>query len=124
VRKRAGARCEYCHFPEAFAELRFKIDHVVARKHGGASDLGNVALACFRCNTCKGPNLTGVDPKTGSVTVLFNPRSDEWSQHFRWSGERLKGKTPQGRTTIEVLRINRPDVVALRRSLRAEGVQF
>jgi hypothetical protein len=46
------------------------------------------------------------------------------SQHFRWSGERLKGKTPQGRTTIEVLRINRPDVVALRRSLRAEGVQF
>jgi hypothetical protein len=34
VRVRAGHRCEYCRFPEAFAELPFHLDHVIAQQHG------------------------------------------------------------------------------------------
>ena len=30
VRQRAGSRCEYCQFPEAFAELRFQINRTDA----------------------------------------------------------------------------------------------
>jgi hypothetical protein len=30
VRGRAGARCEYCQFPEAYAELRFQINRTDA----------------------------------------------------------------------------------------------
>ena len=124
IRQRAGLRCEYCHLPESVAELRFQADHVVAEKHGGATELGNLCWACFRCNSHKGPNLAGLDERTGEMARLFNPRADVWTEHFRWSGPKLAGKTPVGRATIQVLCINRMDTVLLRRSLMAEGVEF
>jgi len=83
--------------------------------------LDNLALSCFFCNTFKGPNLAGVDPDTGEVTKLFHPRRDRWPDHFRWNGPVLEGRTAVGRTTIEVLRINRADAIAVRRSLMEEG---
>ena len=55
---------------------------------------------------------------------LFNPRIDVWQVHFRWSGPKLLGKTPEGRATVNVLCINRVDTLLLRRSLMAEGVCF
>lgn len=124
VRQRAGGRCEYCHLPEAVAELHFQVDHVVAQKHGGGSGIVNLAWACFRCNTHKGPNLAGKDRRTRRVLRLFNPRTDAWKDHFRWSGPTLIGKTGIGRVTVDVLCINRPDALLLRRSLMAEGTGF
>lgn len=100
------------------------MDHVVARKHGGRGLAENLAFACFRCNTHKGPNLSGLDPTTGQLTRLFNPRTDTWTHHFRWSGPKLMGRTAVGRTTTGVLCINRPDSILLRRALTAEGVDF
>ena len=47
VRRRAGFRCEYCHFPERFSGLNFQIDHVIAEKHGGPTDGENFALSCI-----------------------------------------------------------------------------
>jgi len=83
-----------------------------------------LAWACFRCNTHKGPNLAGVDEKTGAMTRLFNPRSDVWEEHFRWAGAKLTGRTEIGRTSIQVLCINRPDTLLLRKSLMSEGIAF
>lgn len=80
----------------------------------------NLALACLRCNSHKGPNLAGIDPDTGRMTRLFHPRQDIWDQHFRWNGPYLLGLTDVGRTTIAVL--TNPDYVALRESLIAEGL--
>jgi len=51
---------------------------VVPRQHGGTDDPGNLALACHRCNLRKGPNLTGIDPITGEIVPLFDPRRDRW----------------------------------------------
>lgn len=124
IRQRAGFRCEYCHFPEEVAELRFQVDHVLAEKHGGRTDPENLSWACFRCNSHKGPNLAGMDERTRKVTRLFNPRQDVWTEHFRWSGPKLLGKTAVGRVTVAVLCINRMDAVLLRRSLMAEGLGF
>ena len=39
VRLRARFRCEYCHFPERFTGLNFQIDHVIAEKHGGPTEV-------------------------------------------------------------------------------------
>src|SRR6267142_7252614 len=64
VLERAGHRCEYCRMPQRFDALVFEIEHVIAKQHGGRDDLGNRAAACFACNRHKGPNLSGVDPKT------------------------------------------------------------
>ena len=124
VRRRARFRCEYCRFPERFAELSFQIDHIVARQHSGKNDAANLAFACFRCNSHKGTNLAGVDPKSGRVVRLFHPRQDVWRENFAWQGPTLIGLTPIGRATANVLRINRPDAVLARATLLEEGISF
>lgn len=121
VRRRAQRRCEYCHFPEELAELPFQIDHIIAKQHGGAPVIENLALACAFCNRHKGPNLSGVDPVTNKVVRLFDPRKQSWPEHFSWNGPLLVGKTDTGRATIQTLAINRADAVAVRRLLFAEG---
>jgi len=124
VRRRARFRCEYCQFPERFAELSFQIDHIIARQHSGKNDTANLAFACFRCNSHKGTNLAGIDPRSGRVIRLFHPRQDAWEENFAWNGSRLNGLTPVGRATISVLRINRPDAVLARAALIEEGISF
>jgi hypothetical protein len=122
VRRRAAGRCEYCLFPESASELPFHIDHIIAEKHGGQSEAENLALACFSCNLRKGSNIAGLDPDTGELTPLFNPRAEGWSEHFAWDGVRLRGRTPIGRTTVAVLDINHVDSLAVREALREEGL--
>ena len=122
VWRRARNRCEYCGFPAEFTRVPFQIDHIIAEKHRGKTVLENLALSCFFCNTFKGPNLAGVDPKTRKIIRLFHPRRDRWQDHFRWDGAVLEGRTGVGRTTIEVLRINHEDAVAVRESLLEEGL--
>lgn len=120
VRLRAQLRCEYCQFPEVFTRVPFQMDHFIPEKHDGPTTLENLAFSCFYCNTHKGPNLAGLDPETGELTRLFHPRHDRWPEHFRWNGAVLEGLTAVGRTTIKVLCVNRPDAIAVRRSLQEE----
>ncbi len=120
--RRGGGRCEYCHFPAKGAELPFHVDHIIAEKHGGGTDSANLAWACFSCNLRKGPNIAGFDPFTGSLTRLFNPRSDVWSEHFEWDGASLRGTSAIGCTTIAVLDMNDVDSVAVRQALRDEAI--
>jgi hypothetical protein len=89
------------------SELRHHIEHVIAKQHGGSEDPENLALACHRCNFRKGPNLTGIDPQTGQVARLFNPRRDRWSDHFAVEGVRITGLSASGRATVRVLDLNR-----------------
>ena len=122
VRKRALGCCEYCGLPEQYSSAPFQMDHIIAEQHSGLTVPSNLALACYACNHHKGPNLGGVDPRTGAKTWLFHPRRHKWSRHFAWDGAVLKGRTPIGRTTIAVLAINAPHRIAQRASLLAEGV--
>ena len=122
VRQRAGGICEYCHMPEQSDELDFQVDHVIARKHHGQDDPGNLAWACFACNNHKSSNIAGRDSSTGDVVPLFNPRQDRWDEHFCWDGSELLGLTPIGRVTVDVLAINLWYRRALRESLIAEGL--
>jgi len=69
--------------PAQFDELAFEIEHVIAKQHGGGDELENRAAACFACNRHKGPNISGIDPKSGSKVWLFNPRRHKWERHFR-----------------------------------------
>lgn len=123
VRRRAGNRCEYCRLPQAAFRRPFHIEHIIARQHGGQTDLENLALACWYCNLKKGPNLTAIDPESAAVVPLFHPRNDGWSDHFTLritTGNPpaidVKGLTPIGRATVQVLGINEQ----MRRILRYE----
>ncbi len=122
VRRRAGGFCEYCRSPESLSHLPFPLDHIIARQHGGQTTEDNLALACPECNLHKGPNITGIDPKTKTLTRLFNPRVDSWTQHFRWNGAFLSGRTAIGRTTEYVIAANSPSRVELRRAWIQAGV--
>src|SRR4051794_29510176 len=122
VRQRAEWVCEYCRMAQAFDPITFPIDHIISRQHGGRTVSENLALSCFDCNTYKGPNIAGIDPVGAALTRLFHPRSDAWNDHFEWKGAMVVGKTAVGRTTIEVLSINRIERVATRAALIAEGV--
>src|SRR5579863_6020323 len=109
VRARAGESCEYCQRRQAASPLiPLQIEHIVPRKHDGSDHLDNLALACSECNLHKGSDLTGLDPDTGLVTLLFNPRRDRWVEHFGWDGPRIVGRSPIGRTTVRVLQLNSP----------------
>jgi hypothetical protein len=115
VRDRASHCCEYCQLHQDDSPLAaLHIEHIRPRKHGGTDDKENLALACIDCNLRKGPNLTGIDPETGDVTVLFHPRQDSWAAHFEWSGIHLHGRTAIGRTTVKVLELNSDDRLDLR----------
>ncbi len=107
---------------QQFDELIFQVEHIVPKKHHGPTESGNLALACFACNNHKGTNLTGIDPEGGGVVRLFNPRRDNWEDHFEWEGALLLGRTPVGRATIDVLAINLDYRCALREALIEEGV--
>jgi 5-methylcytosine-specific restriction endonuclease McrA len=118
VRVRAANLCEYCLLPQENCSLIHHIEHVVAKQHGGTDDIGNLALACHRCNLRKGPNLTGVDPVTTEIVRLYNPRQDRWTEHFQLVEAVIVGITAIGRTTIHVLSINDARRVELRSLLR------
>lgn len=121
---RAGFRCEYCHLEQAFHELPFQVEHIIAKKHKGDDDEENLALSCYSCNAFNGPNIAGIDPQSQQLTRLFHPRRDLWDDHFSWVGCELVGSTDVGRTTVEVLRMNNEENMALRRLLIALGVTF
>lgn len=105
---RAQARCEYCLIHQEDTPFSHHIDHIIARQHGGETELENLALACLDCNKYKGPNLSSIDPMTGNIVTLFNPRVNEWETHFYLIGSILHGRTPCGRATASLLQFNTP----------------
>jgi hypothetical protein len=106
VIERAGNRCEYCLLQSGIAFFPHEVDHVIAEKHGGATDIENLAFACWRCNRHKGSDLTSFDPQTRELSPLFNPRTQVWAEHFTYQGQQIIGSTPEGRTTVNLLRLN------------------
>ena len=122
VRERARECCEYCLIPEAATFLPHWIDHIVAEKHGGLTDAKNLAYCCAICNRFKGSDLSSVDPETNSIVLLFNPRTDQWTTHFRVLQGRIEPLTSTGRATARLLQFNTPERVDVRRALVAVGL--
>jgi hypothetical protein len=106
VWQRAQHRCEYCHVPQSAVRLTFHIEHIVARQHHGPTEEQNLALACHLCNSFKGPNLSAIDPETGTIVNVFHPRQHQWDEHFVLVANEIKGITPIGRATVQLLNVN------------------
>lgn len=118
---RAGRLCEYCLTPDGVSFYAHEIDHIIAEKHGGASDSENLAFACWRCNRHKGSDLTSIDPDTGGVVSLFNPRTQLWSDHFRIDGARILPVTAEGRVSATLLQFNQPARIVERLGMIEKG---
>lgn len=123
VRADAGARCGYCHTPEAYIGMPLEYDHLYPEALGGPTERENLWLACTRCNDFKGDRISGRDPETGEELPLFNPRTQHWAEHFAWSaaGTHILGLTPLGRATVASLRLNNDFIIVTRQFWVAAG---
>ena len=66
--------------------------------------------------------MAAADPFTNAATFLFHPRNHQWSEHFHINSDgTLSGLSPEGRATIEVLRINDEERVAYRHTAMQIG---
>jgi hypothetical protein len=97
--------------------LTFEVEHIIAEKHGGDTVFDNLALACPFCNRAKGCDIASIDPLSGTLTPLFNPRTQEWSDHFAFDGAMIVPRTAVGRVTAIILQFNHPDRLAEREQL-------
>lgn len=108
--------CSYCRSPRRFLAAGLEKDHIVPLSKGGADTAKNVCWACHKCNQFKAAKLSAVDPATGNSLSLFHPNLENWRDHFTFSedGSFISGLTPTGRATVEALKLNRPEMIALR----------
>ena len=93
------------------------MDHVVAQASGGSHDFANLALACRSCNLRKGTAQRARDPEAGQIVPLFNPRTDDWGEHFAVDLDSfsIEGLTAEGRASVRRLGLNRKVQVDARR---------
>jgi hypothetical protein len=121
VIERAAGRCEYCLYPQEASFLAFEMEHIIAEKHGGTTVADNLALACPYCNRFKGTDLGSLDPDTGLLTPFFNPRIQNWTNHFLLDGAEIVPLTPEGRVTVLILQFNHPGRLRERQHLIDAG---
>ena len=114
---RAQGRCEYCLLHQNFSIYSPEVDHIIAQKHDGQTIADNLALSCLSCNRHKGTDLSTFDPATGELTLLFNPRSQIWEEHFVLNNGRIEGITAIGRATAKLLMFNAPNRILERQLL-------
>jgi hypothetical protein len=118
VAEQASYRCGYCLSLERITGFVMEIDHLIPQILGGPTVEENLWLACSACNTFKGYRISALDPESGEIVRLFNPREQSWPEHFHWidAGARMVGRTATGRATVAALHLNRPVLVRARRS--------
>lgn len=118
VRQRAGNRCEYCLSHQDYTMGRLQIDHVQPTAKGGTDSEENLCLACELCNQYKWAKTEAIDPETGDQVSLFNPRQQQWREHFDWNldGTEIVGLTACGRATVIALNLNNRLAVVVRRN--------
>ena len=117
VRAAARNRCGYCLSPQHLVMARLEIEHIIPFSKQGSSDESNLWLACPLCNRYKSDKTTAVDPETGEIVKLFNPRTQVWSDHFQWTEDGLVivGLTPIGRASVAALHLSDdPDALQVR----------
>ncbi|WP_375495662.1 HNH endonuclease [uncultured Nostoc sp.] len=116
-------RCCYCLTTEANSGIPMTHDHIQPRSKGGETTFENLCLACRSCNEFKADSTEAIDPLTGETTLLFNPRTQRWSDHFNWSSDAtiVEDLTTIGRATIVCLRMNNQVIVVARRRWTISG---
>ncbi len=116
VRRTAKNRCGYCLLPQEITASLLDIEHLQPLARGGTDVEENLWLACRDCNNHKSDKVRGFDYITEQTLPLFNPRTQNWREHFRFSEDktRIIGTTACGRATVIALRLNNEQAVNAR----------
>lgn len=122
VAQRAGYCCEYCRRPESDSFIRYQIDHIISRKHGGLTVSENLAYACALCNGSKGSNIGTVLQNEDVFVRLFHPRKHVWHEHFNVVEGALEARSDLAAATIKVLDLNNINRILERSDLIEAGL--
>ena len=119
VVERAIQCCEYCKSQDKYSPTAFTIDHILPESLDGKSDLENLAYACFLCNRLKSNKQKAFDVLTDQWIPLFNPRTQNWHEHFSWNQDAsmILGISIIGRCTVRELQLNRKKLVEYRKCI-------
>jgi HNH endonuclease len=121
VALRAHGRCEYCLLPEVVSLFSFHVDHIKSVKHGGLSILLNLAYCCPDCNFFKGSDLGTFLLDEEHLIRFFNPRKDDWHEHFEIIEGGIYGRTPIGESTVRIFKFNDVERLIFRQQLIVLG---
>ncbi len=104
----ARNRCGYCLLQEVVSGIPLTIEHLLPKAHSGGDEDDNLWLSCRLCNERKGTLVQAIDPAGVELVALFNPRTQQWDDHFIWSEDStlILAKTASGRATIAALALN------------------
>jgi hypothetical protein len=105
VAQNSAGLCAYCLIHESDTYLGCEVDHIISEKHGGPTELTNLANACVFGNRAKGTDIGSVT-QSGTFCRFFNPHVDSWGDHFELDGVRIKSRTDIGEVTARILEFN------------------
>ncbi|WP_243406993.1 HNH endonuclease [Cuspidothrix issatschenkoi] len=87
------------------------------RSAGGETVFENLCLSCPSCNRYKATRQTAIDPNTQEEVKIFHPQQQSWIAHFTWNEDATEiiGLTAVGRSTINALKMNRSQLIRVRK---------
>lgn len=108
IRAASGDRCGYCRSPQYLVLGPLEIDHLTPTARGGSDAESNLWLACRMRNNYKSVQIEAPEPTSAQRVPLYNPREQQWSEHFGWSddGTQIRGRAACVRATIIALQLN------------------
>ena len=117
VRERFANICAYCRTAEDLTATTFEFEHIVPLSAGGAMAFENLCLSCPMCNRYKSDRLLAPDALAQTEVPLFHPHRHRWADHFSWKDEftEVIGLTSVGRASVAALKMNRPQMIRVRR---------
>lgn len=121
VAARANYLCEYCLIAAEDTFFGCHVDHIVSIKHRGETKTENLAYACAFCNRFKGSDIASLSSETGTLVRFFNPRIDQWSDHFELDELSIHPRTEIGDVTARILRFNDSERILERQELNRVG---
>lgn len=115
IRRAYRFQCGYCSVHENEIGSALEIDHFQPLSSRGRDEESNLVYACPACNKAKGDFWS----LPNSETRLLHPQRDALDEHMQLSpDDHLQPLTSTGAFHIRRLRLNRPQLVALRQARR------
>lgn len=112
VKHKFSGHCGYCGVHENEAGSLLTVDHFRPRTAGGTNALANLVYCCHACNTFKGSYW-----QPDSEERVLHPT--EYEGHIVEGAEGVvAGITATGMFHIQLLRLNRPQLIERRRARR------
>ena len=113
LRQEFEQKCVYCRAPDGPKGLDgFGVDHYRPKSLFPTlrTTYTNLFYCCNQCNRRKGSHWPA-NPKAR----IPNPCDHEMHKHLRFASERVEGRTSQGNEALEVLDLNDPDAILMRK---------